>query len=139
MKYWLLFLCTAAVIASVVFMLTPLKKLRCEKDVCMIMEKTIYNSKPRVVHTFSKKDIKSINVEKVNNMDYIVISLKSGDDLSLKFIHTKNTAFKNRYELTQIVNKFFINIINSDKTTETEWQREVGSIQIYMYGKPVFN
>lgn len=138
MKYWLLFLAFCVVSFLLMWSVTPLKKLKCEKDMCMVLERTVSNQKPRITHSFLKSEISTVYMETKNNNDMIVIRMKSGNDINLKFIHNKNTAFQNKEQIAARVNQFFINLIKSEQNYETEWQRDIGSVQIYMYGEPLF-
>lgn len=138
MKYWILFLGFLAVFILLMWSVTPLKKLKCEKDMCMVLEKTVTNQKPRTTVSFLKSDISTVYMDTKNNNDIIVIRMKSGNDVNLKFIHNRKTAFQNKQQIAEQVNKFFIKLIKSEQNYETEWQRDIGSVQIYLYGEPLF-
>lgn len=138
MKCWLTFLMLGICAFLIGLSLTPMKKLKCADDVCMVLEKTFWHPKSKIKQYFFKSDVKSVVVETNNGVDYLVIKTKSTNDVYLKFIHTSKTAFKSQSELSADMNKFFMNLIHSKKDYETEWLREVGSLQVYVFGKPLF-
>lgn len=138
MKYWGIFLAAAIIILFAVLSFTPSKKLKCADDMCMILEKTFWHPKSRIKQYFFKSDVLDARIETKNNQDYLVITTKSSGDIYLKFLHTSKTAFKNKNELSIEMNRLFMRMVRSNKDYESDWQKDVGSIQIYAFGKPLF-
>ncbi len=138
MKYWGLFLVNAFIILLLVLSFTPMKKLKCADDMCMVLEKTFWHPKSRIKQYFFKSDVRGVVVETNKGVDFLVIKTKSSNDIYLKFIHTSKTAFESKAKLSARMNQFFMNLINSKEDYESPWQRDVGSLQIYVFGKPLF-
>ena len=115
----------------------PMKKLKCVGNTCYILEKTYWNKKPKIKQYFYKSQIRYVDIETQEGVDYLVLKTYTGD-IYLKFVHTTKTMFKSKSKLKADLNLFFVNLVNSDKNVETAWQRDLGSIQIYMFGKPLF-
>lgn len=139
MKYWGIILLVGIGVLLLLLSVTPSKKLKCIDDMCMVMEKTFWKPKPRLKQYFFKSDILGVQIENRKGVDYLVLNTKAAGDIYLKFIHTSKTAFKSKQALTTQMNKFFKDLIETKKDYESPWQRDVGSIQIYLYGKPLFN
>ena len=138
MKYWVMFLVVGFFVLLLVLSFTPQKKLKCVDDMCMVLEKTFWHPKSRIKQYFFKSDVRSVVVETNKGVDYLVIKTKSSNDIYLKFIHTSKTAFESKAKLSARMNQFFMNLIHSDKDYESPWQRDVGAMQIYVFGKPLF-
>ena len=138
MKYWVMFLVVGFLVLLLVLSFTPRKKLKCVDDMCMVLEKTFWHPKSRIKQYFFKSDVRSVVVETNKGVDYLVIKTKSSNDIYLKFIHTSKTAFESKAKLSARMNQFFMNLIHSDKDYESPWQRDVGAMQIYVFGKPLF-
>lgn len=138
MKYWVMFLVVGFLVLLLVLSYTPQKKLKCVDDMCMVLEKTFWHPKSRIKQYFFKSDVRSVVVETNKGVDYLVIKTKSSNDIYLKFIHTSKTAFESKAKLSARMNQFFMNLIHSDKDYESPWQRDVGAMQIYVFGKPLF-
>ncbi|MBO8430151.1 hypothetical protein IAC76_02070 [Spirochaetes bacterium] len=138
MKYWVMFLVVGFLVLLLVLSFTPQKKLKCVDDMCMVLEKTFWHPKSRIKQYFFKSDVRSVVVETNKGVDYLVIKTKSSNDIYLKFIHTSKTAFESKAKLSARMNQFFMNLIHSDKDYESPWQRDVGAMQIYVFGKPLF-
>lgn len=137
MKYFfvILIICIFALIGVVSS--APLKKLKCVGNTCYVLEKTYWNKKPKIKERFYKSEIRYVDVETQEGTDYLVLKTYSGD-IYLKFVHTTKTMFKSKAKLKADMNLFFVNLVNSDRNVETPWQRDLGAIQIYMFGKPLF-
>ena len=138
MKYWGLFLVNAFIILLLVLSFTPMKKLKCADDMCMVLEKTFWHPKSRIKQYFFKSDVRGVVVETNKGVDFLVIKTKSSNDIYLKFIHTSKTTFESKAKLSARMNQFFMNLIYSKEDYESPWQRDVGSLQIYVFGKPLF-
>lgn len=138
MKYFFIALLIGVLIVSYLIASAPQKKLRCVSDDCYILEKSMMYPKPKVSQKFRKSEVRYVDIATQDGNDYIVVKTYSGD-IYLKFIHTPRTAFKSKNQLKADANQFFINLVNSDKNINTKWQRDLGAIQIYMFGKPLFN
>ncbi len=138
MKYFFIALFIGVLIISYLIASAPQKKLRCVSDDCYILEKSMMHPKPKVSQKFRKSEVRYVDIATQDGSDYIVVKTYSGD-IYLKFIHTPRTAFKSKNQLKADANQFFINLVSSDKNINTKWQRDLGSIQIYMFGKPLFN
>lgn len=138
MKYWGIFLAAAIIVLFAVLSFTPSKKLKCVDDMCMILEKTFWHSKSKIKQYFFKSDVLDARIESKNNQDYLVLTTKTSGDIYLKFIHSSKTAFKNKSELSSEMRRLFMRMVHSNKDYESEWQKDVGSFQIYVYGKPLF-
>ena len=138
MKYWGLFLVNAFIILLLVLSFTPMKKLKCADDMCMVLEKTFWHPKSRIKQYFFKSDVRGVVVETNKGVDFLVIKTKSSNDIYLKFIHTSKTASESKAKFSARMNQFFMNLINSKEDYESPWQRDVGSLQIYVFGKPLF-
>lgn len=139
MKYWSIFLSIIIIAFAILLCITPSKKIKCVDDMCVILEKTLIVPKPRISQYFFKSDIKDVVLESSNGKDVLVLKRKSGDDIYLKFIHNTKTIFKSKDELNKRTKLFFRKLLTSKENYESQWQRDVGSIQIYMYGKPLFD
>ena len=137
MKYFfvILIICIFALIGVVSS--APLKKLKCVGNTCYVLEKTYWNKKPKIKERFYKSEIRYVDIETQEGTDYLVLKTYSGD-IYLKFVHTTKTMFKSKAKLKADMNLFFVNLVNSDRNVETPWQRDLGAIQIYMFGKPLF-
>ena len=139
MKYWGIFLLAAIIVLFAVLSFTPSKKLKCVDDMCMILEKTFWNPKSRIKQYFFKSDIKDVRVKSSDSgADYLVITTKSDEVIELKFIHSKQDNFIKHFDLTNEMNRVIMNIFYDKRDYESEWQKDVGSFQIYVYGKPLF-
>lgn len=138
MKYVLIVIAIIILIISYLVASAPQKKLRCVNDVCYILEKSAVPPKPKISQKFRKSEVRYVDIATQDGNDYIVVKTYSGD-IYLKFIHTPRTAFKSKNQLKAEANQFFINLVNSDNNVNTKWQRDLGSIQIYMFGKPLLN
>lgn len=139
MKYWIICLSVGVLILLLILGVTPYKKLKCVDDMCMVLEKTFLHPDARVTNHFFKSDVNTVAVETKDNVDYLVIKTKSSGDIYLKFLHTSKTAFQSKTELSKAMNKLFMDIVRSKKDYESKWLKDVGSIQIYVYGKPLFD
>ncbi len=115
----------------------PMKKLKCIDNTCYILEKNYWNKKPKIKQKFYKSQIRYVDIETQEGVDYLVLKTYT-EDIYLKFVHTTKTMFKSKAKLKTDMNLFFVNLVNSDKDVDTPWQRDLGSIQIYMFGKPLF-
>jgi len=116
----------------------PQKKLRCVGDMCYVLEKSIMKPKPKINQKFRKSEVRYVDIATQDGNDYIVVKTYRGD-IYLKFIHTPTTAFKSKNTLKAEANEFFINLVSSNSNVNTKWKRDLGSFQIYMFGKPLFN
>ena len=137
MKYLYVLLFIAILFLIGIGSAAPMKKLKCAGNTCYVLEKTYWNKKPKIKQRFYKSQIRYVDIETQEGVDYLVLKTYTGD-IYLKFVHTTKTMFKSKSKLKADLNLFFANLVNSDKNVETEWQRDLGSIQIYMFGKPLF-
>ena len=137
MKYFFVILIIGIFALMGVVSSAPLKKLKCIGNTCYILEKTYWNKKPKIKEKFYKSEIRYVDIETQEGTDYLVLKTYSGD-IYLKFVHTTKTMFKSKAKLKADMNLFFVNLVNSDRNVETPWQRDLGAIQIYMFGKPLF-
>lgn len=115
----------------------PLKKLRCQGNVCYVLEKTYWDKTPKIKNRFYKSNIRYVDIATEEGQDYLVLKTRA-NDIYLKFVHNPNTMFKSKAKLKAEMNLFFVNLVNSDKDVETPWQRDLGAIQIYLFGQPLF-
>lgn len=137
MKYFFVILIICILALMGVVSSAPLKKLKCVGNTCYVLEKTYWNKKPKIKERFYKSEIRYVDIETQEGTDYLVLKTYSGD-IYLKFVHTTKTMFKSKAKLKADMNLFFVNLVNSDRNVETPWQRDLGAIQIYMFGKPLF-
>ncbi len=137
MKYFFVILIICIFALMGVVSSAPLKKLKCVGNTCYVLEKTYWNKKPKIKERFYKSEIRYVDIETQEGTDYLVLKTYSGD-IYLKFVHTTKTMFKSKAKLKADMNLFFVNLVNSDRNVETPWQRDLGAIQIYMFGKPLF-
>lgn len=137
MKYFFVILIICIFALMGVVSSAPLKKLKCLGNTCYVLEKTYWNKKPKIKERFYKSEIRYVDIETQEGTDYLVLKTYSGD-IYLKFVHTTKTMFKSKAKLKADMNLFFVNLVNSDRNVETPWQRDLGAIQIYMFGKPLF-
>lgn len=137
MKYFFVILIICIFALMGVVSSAPLKKLKCLGNTCYVLEKTYWNKKPKIKERFYKSEIRYVDIETQEGTDYLVLKTYSGD-IYLKFVHTTKTMFKSKAKLKADMNLFFVNLVNSDRNVETPWQRDLSAIQIYMFGKPLF-
>lgn len=137
MKYFFVILIICIFALMGVVSSAPLKKLKCVGNTCYVLEKTYWNKKPKIKERFYKSEIRYVDIETQEGTDYLVLKTYSSD-IYLKFVHTTKTMFKSKAKLKADMNLFFVNLVNSDRNVETPWQRDLGAIQIYMFGKPLF-
>lgn len=138
MKIFGIILIIGLIILSYFIASAPQKKLKCLGDHCAVFEKSKLYPKPRITGRFLRSEVKSVDIATRNGTDYIVV-VTSTKKLYLKFIHNASSTFKSKQQLKADANKFFINIVNSNEDIDTNWRRDLGSIQLYMFGKPIFN
>lgn len=115
----------------------PLKKLKCIGNTCYVLERTYWDKKPKIKQRFYKSNIRYVDIATEEGQDYLVLKTRA-NDIYLKFVHNPNTMFKSKAKLKAEMNLFFVNLVNSDKDVETPWQRDLGAIQLYMFGQPLF-
>lgn len=138
MKYFVISLIVGILAILIIGSCAPLKKLKCVDDLCVILEKNYWTKKMITKSHFYKTDIKSTEIKEQNGVDYLVIKTQNNGDIYLKFLHTPQTIFQDKDELSKHVNEFFMKLIQSNKDYESKWQRDIGALQIYFYGKPLF-